>query len=160
MIETEKLALVVIGPILAGLLVALLSKYAPSDPQPSSDSSETKYRHPILIKVGASFVVFSWLSMAIFMLSLGLGATGIIKDSQFILYPLGTFFVSALLYAAVAISLRCENCARRITVQWRMEPPPFSIKFCKMEGWSSIILQVLLKNRFVCMHCGKKYSVS
>ncbi len=146
-----------IAPIATAILISIITKLAPSDPEPSVDNVEIKFKHSHLIKLGASFVLLAWLSIPVFLLTIFLSATSIYAESWLVTSVLATLLISAFIYLTIALFLKCENCTRRLTVQWKKEPPPFSISYLGMAGWSSIILQVLFKNRFVCMHCGKHY---
>jgi vacuolar-type H+-ATPase subunit I/STV1 len=70
-----------------------------------------------------------------------------------------TLVTSGFCYTAICPFLKCESCGRSITVQWTRKNPPFSKRMLGLYGWPSIVLQVLLTEHFICMYCGKKYSI-
>ena len=152
-----KTTALLIAPIAIAILISILTKLAANNSEPLVDHVEIKFKHSHLIKLGASFVFLAWFSMSVLLLIFFSAAVGIYAESWFVISAMATSFIPAITYLTIALFLKCEICTRRITIEQYGEPPPFSISYLGMAGWSSIILQVLFKNRFVCMHCGKHY---
>ena len=150
---------IVAGLVSAGL-VALIGKFAPPDATPAPHAEKEYYSKPWLIIAASSFAVVAWSAMLFIVIAFFLSFFGIYHNDQFLTVIFGTLLSAGALYLVFAPLLKCNHCDRRIFVQWTREPPPFSIKFKGMEGWASIILQVILRREFMCMHCGKKYKVS
>ena len=72
---------------------------------------------------------------------------------------IGGFFVILGLITGIFIFLpSCPVCSNRIFNEQRSYHPKFhSIK--GLGGWASIVVRVIIKREFRCMHCGTKHSV-
>lgn len=150
----------ILTAIISAALVALIGKLATNEAKPSTEIQPEIYSAPRTIIVASSFAVAAWAIMLACCLAIALFVTGIYSDDKLIAVMLGTLICTCLLFIITVTLLKCSHCERRIFVQWKQEPPPYSIKFKGMCGWSSIVLQVLCRREFQCMHCGKKYKIN
>ena len=137
-------------------ILAFLKKIEPKIPTPATEEPVTKYGKSTLIKTASALVIVAWISL-IGLIS-GLIVEITIKNPSVFLFFLPILLFAGLSYGSICPFLKCESCRRAITVQW-VTAPPFSKKMWFIEGWASIILQVVLLKRFTCMYCGKDYSV-
>lgn len=154
----HKLLLIpLIGALVAVLLVNYVSKLAPKNPDPTTDQSESRYGKSTFLTVASISVVISWLSIIGVLFSLFLFIIGL--SILFFVFWVIVLVASSCCYFAICPFLKCDNCGRVLTFQWTRESPPFAQKIWGMDGWASIILQVLLSRKFTCMYCGKHYSI-
>ena len=68
--------------------------------------------------------------------------------------------LSALVYLALAIYLKCPLCYRRFLIQTYDAKSDKARTKWKMDYWAFVVIDVLLKRSFVCMYCGTKYLVN
>ena len=148
-----------IGAFVSVLLVNYVSKFAPKNPIPTTDPSESRYGKSIHIRVASAFVIVAWLSIIGTLMAMCLGLMDLISLNIFIYWVI-SLLISGSCYVAICPFLKCESCGRRVTVQWTRESPPFAEKMWGMNGWASTILHVMLSRKFTCMYCGKHYSVT
>ena len=148
-----------IGGFIATVLVALIDRYLPLPSRNFARESPVYFPHPARL-LAASIVVFgAWFCLLVFFLSLALTAVGLVKSQTFVLASLGVFLGLAVVYLGLALTLRCPNCKKHVTVQWG-STPPFAEPMLKLDGWASVIARVALKRRFRCMYCGQQFLVT
>jgi len=146
-----------LGSILGGFLVNFIRLRAAPDPIPANSEEVAKFNKPKTIIAASTCVFIAWFCLIIVLFFALLPIVGI-ENNYVLACGMVAFFIMAIAYALLSFHLKCTNCYKRLFSQVA-EKPPFSIKFKGLEGWSSIVLQVLFLSRFTCMHCGKKYAV-
>lgn len=69
------------------------------------------------------------------------------------------FGTAALTHLVLAFSHRCPTCRKHPTVQGFAPPHPASLAQSKCQGWPGVVVSVVRRNRFVCIHCGSHFVV-
>lgn len=146
------------GGLINAVIIALINKFAPKNAVPAQYACKEIFPKPKTIILASILATTAWLLLLALWISLIFVIIGIYNDRVVTTVFCTLIFVS-LSYATTSLLLKCSHCGRRIFLQWKTEPPPYSIKYKGMTGWSSIVLQVLFKREFQCMHCGKIYGV-
>jgi hypothetical protein len=119
------------------------------------------------LMIGAVSAVCAWVCMILFLavIAWALISERLLRSAGFggvehlLLGVMGTLLGLAVLYIAVAFSVRCPRCSRNVLVTWTSNPP-FSETFFGFEGWSAIAVRVLVRRDFRCMYCGQRYSAA
>ena len=152
----DKYLLAFFAPIVAGLVVGLIDARF-RGLEVDSTAAETKpYPKRILLRFSAFTVIGGWISIALVMTSLVLDGVGVMPLGALFVAAFGAFLVSALGYMCIAFQIRCASCDLHILVQ-RTTVPPYQETYFGMEGWTSIILRVLMRKPFRCMYCVQRY---
>ena len=116
------------------------------------------YPKPQLLRINSWIVVIAWLFGAIFLISLVLLIFGI-GQVFFGLLALIPMLFFGIIHLILSFKLRCPACAKMITFQGFSQPHPNTRNRKYLNAWSTIVLDVLTKRNFVCLHCGKAYEV-
>jgi len=110
------------------------------------------------MKLNAWFVVSAWASLLASIYLLVAGFIGAEVDESLV-----TAFVIFLCFASghfiLGIYLKCPNCGKRPTVQGIRAIHPSSEKSAGLDGWAVVVINVIRKNQFRCIHCGSDYNV-
>lgn len=73
---------------------------------------------------------------------------------KYILHLIGFDFVFNIFAFALLQFPKCKNCGKKV-----FEETPNVKKnanyWAFVNGWSAVVVQIVTKNQFVCMHCGK-----
>src|ERR1051325_2951544 len=59
-----------------------------------------------------------------------------------------------LTYVALAVSIRCQSCGKRLFVEIRGEKRPRASRVWGMDRWACAIPNVLRQGQCTCMYCG------
>lgn len=60
-------------------------------------------------------------------------------------------------HVVLALFHKCPSCAKHPTIQGFRGPHPASLGQSRAQGWAGVVVSVLLRRRFVCIHCGTEY---
>jgi hypothetical protein len=123
--------------------------------------------HPVLqpypqsrrLVLDAWSVVLAWglLVLAIAApLAPAFGGTKVLPAFQ---YVFGTFAAAASLHVLLALLHKCPLCGKHPTIQGFAPPHPDSATQAAVAGWAGVVVSVLRRQRFVCIHCGTGFSV-
>ena len=119
----------------------------------------SSYPSPRLLVADALSVVAAWLSLFVFFSLLVAGFLGAVADST-IVVSLGVAVVFAALHVVLTFSHRCPSCGKGPTRQLLVgDAHPESIGNSRLRGWGGVVLAVLFRRRFACIHCGARYTV-
>ena len=69
------------------------------------------------------------------------------------------FLVSAVVHGVLAFSHRCPSCGKHPTVQGFAAPHPASVGQSELAGWAGVVVSVMRRHRFVCIHCGSEFDL-
>lgn len=67
------------------------------------------------------------------------------------------FFLAAGLHVILAFLHKCPSCSKHPTIQGFKPPHPASLGQSRAQGWAGVAMSVVLRKRFVCIHCGAEY---
>jgi hypothetical protein len=116
------------------------------------------YPKPKLLIINSWIVVITWFFGAIFLISVLFVVFGI-GQAFFGLLAFIPLFVFALLHIALSFKLRCPACNKMITAQGFAPSHANARRRKYLNAWSTVVLDVLMKRNFVCIHCGRLYEV-
>jgi len=146
-----------LGSLFAGLIIALIDAKFRKPETAFEHATARPFHHPILLRVSAFVVAATWIALLCLVVSMVLGIFLIIPSfGAAFLWAAGATVGLALIYTPLAFTLYCQSCRRHLLVQWTTEPP-FAEKQHGLNGWSAIILRVLMRKSFRCMYCGQRY---
>jgi hypothetical protein len=69
------------------------------------------------------------------------------------------FFLAVGVHLILAFLHQCPSCGKHPTIQGFTPPHPASLGQSKADGWAGVVMSVVLRKRFVCIHCGVEYKV-
>jgi hypothetical protein len=77
------------------------------------------------------------------------------------LFPanLVAFLLTGLLHVGLSFAHACPACGKHPTAQGFKPVHPKSVGQSVMSGWSGVVVNILLRRRLVCIHCGAEYRV-
>jgi len=147
------------GGILAALLTAWLDgRYRAQVVSHGSDPIQV-FPASLVLRTGALSMVGAWASLIICVASVIVASTGVYRGNGLLFgATLGLFIGLVVLYTSVAFVLRCPRCTRRIFSQGTTRPP-YSEPVCGVEGWGAVVLRVVARGQFRCMHCGQRFAI-
>ncbi len=70
-----------------------------------------------------------------------------------------SFLALALAHLVLAFRHKCPECLKRPTVQGLSPVHPGSAGQAVFEGWAGVVVSVVRRKRFCCIHCGTPFSV-
>lgn len=147
----------IIANIVGALLISWLVTKTKLSAVPLPNEGVVKSPNPEKIAFASSCVLMSWLCMLALLIGIVMLFVGI-ESMHFRIACIFSAMFMAMLYFITGIQLKCANCKKRIFVQV-VERPAYNIKFKGLNGWSSIVLQVLILKKFTCMHCGQVHTL-
>ena len=143
-----------VGTLLATALVGVIdSRYRHPKEAPSGVHG---YPSAKLLRFSAFSVALGWLGLlAAFICLLTMWVSGTANIGFLICMavavPLG------LLGQLLALRIRCVTCARRLLTQVTTKAK-YSEKVYGVEGGSAIVVRIVRRQPFRCMHCGQRYA--
>jgi hypothetical protein len=80
------------------------------------------------------------------------------------LAPVGRLFwklmlFTLLLHIFLAVAHKCPNCGKHPTIQGFKKDHPNCIGRSRLSGWGGVAMSIFIRGRFVCIHCGSRFSV-
>lgn len=112
---------------------------------------------PGTLRAACIIVTIAWLALG---LALLLGLIGSIGGIDYLGQPalvcLFILILSVLSYIPIAFSLRCPTCSRRFLLQSDELKHGNARTKWRLDYWAFVVVDVLLRNSFVCMYCGGK----
>lgn len=110
-----------------------------------------------------SIVIFTAWILIIFLIGILVfgsqfhGKFSIFLDNH-ILHLIGLDFVFNI-FAFILMQLpECKVCGKKVFEE-TPEVKKHANYWAFVNGWSSVVVQIVTKNKFVCMHCGKTVSL-
>ena len=115
------------------------------------------FPNPRALKVACISVLVGWISIVI---CFGTLIAGYIthNDEQLRILAFCSIVVlilSALVYLALAIYLKCPLCSRRFLIQTYETKSDKARTKWKIDYWAFVVIDVLLRRSFVCMYWGQ-----
>ena len=139
------------------LVIEAINRFAPKTPEPSKDGIVI-YKQTKLIKITSIFLVLSWVGLLVIFTMVAMLVAEVDINNNTFTSILSIPLVFGALYASSMLFVKCNHCDKRVFVQWS-NIPPYSTKYCGLSGFGAIALEVLLKQKFTCMHCGQQHTV-
>jgi hypothetical protein len=72
---------------------------------------------------------------------------------------LALFLLAAATHVVLSLCHKCPACGKHPTIQGFKPPHPRSSDQSAMSGWAGAVVNVLLRRRLVCIHCGTEFRV-
>lgn len=116
------------------------------------------YPKPQLLIINSWIVWITLFFFASFLISLILVVFGI-GEAYFGLLAFIPLLIFSLLHVGLSFKLRCPACTKMVTVQGFTPLHENARKRKYLNAWSTVVLDILMKRNFVCMHCGRLYGV-
>lgn len=121
--------------------------------------TDAKHPHAARVRVAAWLAVTAWCVLAVLILQFGLAQFQSLRGTwpfvgQVTLALLVAVVAFALSYLALAISIRCQSCGKRLFVE--MPGPKYSeaSRVLGMDHWASMVVNVVRQGQCACMYCG------
>ena len=111
------------------------------------------------MKMNAWFVVAAWATFLVSATFFVLGITGAYKNEILLINTFLIFVIFALGHLVLGIYLKCPNCGKRPTVQGFRAIHPSSKKKAGLDGWAVVVINIIGKGQFRCIHCGSDFHV-
>jgi hypothetical protein len=70
---------------------------------------------------------------------------------------LWTFFLAAGVHITLAFLHKCPSCDKHPTIQGFKPPHPASLGQSRAQGWAGVVMSVVIRRCFVCIHCGVEH---
>ena len=121
------------------------------------DDAEVYRQGKVLLFI-SKVVIWTWTWLVIWIL----GIIALIFFNEPLLFGIAfaIFFPSSAFYIFMAFRIKCQGCNKFVTVHPLTTPKFVTANTVKgINGWSGIILNVLLYKKFTCMHCGRKFVI-
>jgi hypothetical protein len=112
-----------------------------------------------LLVINSWIVIITWFFLAVFFISLFLLFILAIGEAFFGLFAFLGMVVFGAIHIFLSFKLKCSNCNKMVTVQGFATVHNKSRKSKYLNAWSSVVLDVLIKREFICIHCGTEYAV-
>jgi|RhiMethySRZTD1v2_1073278.scaffolds.fasta_scaffold124939_1 hypothetical protein len=111
------------------------------------------------VVIAAWLVVLAWCSLAFLILQFALAHFQALNGTWPFVASVTTALLVAvvalgLTYVALAVSIQCQSCGKRLFVEMRGEKRPRASRVWGMDHWASAIVNVLRQGQCTCMYCG------
>lgn len=119
------------------------------------------FPNPRTLKAACAIVMIAWVALGLSLLLILVGSIGEIDSlGKPALVGLGILIMAALCYIPLAFSLRCPTCSRRFLIQSDELKHENAQTKWRLDHWAFVVIDVLLRDSFVCMYCGTKSLLS
>ena len=106
-------------------------------------------------------MAIAWVALGLFVPLILLGSLGSIEALGMpALACLAILVSAALVYIPFAFSLKCPSCSRRFLIQSDELKHENARTRWRLDYWAFVVIDVLLRDSFVCMYCGVKTTLS
>jgi hypothetical protein len=72
---------------------------------------------------------------------------------------LTAFLLTGLVHVVLSLAHACPACGKHPTAQGFKPVHPKSVGQSAFSGWSGVVVNILRRQRLVCIHCGVEYKV-
>ena len=117
-----------------------------------------EYPQSRLIKIDAYSAVVAWLSMAVALLAFLALLLGL-PVKPLLIAITAVFLIAAVAHVSFALAHNCPDCLKHPTIQGFSPLHPSAIK-PGIDGWAHVVLDVVKRDHFTCIHCGAAFRVS
>lgn len=111
------------------------------------------------MKINAWSVIACWAFIITFLILVLLANTGVYKNAFIGSNSLYLFGLTAFVHIVLATYLKCPNCGKRPTLQGSKAVHLSAKKIKGINAWSVVVLNIVSKGKFTCIHCGEDYHV-
>ena len=109
------------------------------------------------MKMNALLVLGAWILLSVTIVMFILGISGLNVNEHLVINTLWVFVFFVIGHVVLAICLTCPNCGKRPTIQGMKPIHPTSKKIPGLDGWSTVVVNIIKNNQFRCIHCGTDY---
>lgn len=67
--------------------------------------------------------------------------------------------LAALTHVFLSFCHACPQCGKHPMIQGFKSPHPNSINQSRQSGWAGVVVSILRRRRFICIHCGAEYRI-
>jgi hypothetical protein len=124
-------------------------------------------RHPraLQIVVSAWLAIAAWVAIALFLVLVLLEQLQSLRgswsiDASVAIALIASFCCFAAAYIALAVSLRCQACGKRLFVETFSPAHPRASRVWGMNHWASCLVHIVRHGQCNCMHCGSLVTVT
>ena len=112
-----------------------------------------------ILRADAHTVYISWflLTMSALLFFLPF-LTGITVTEGALITCFGAFCAAVIFHVILALMHRCPSCGKHPTIQGFRTVHPASVGQARAEGWAGVVINVVRRRPFVCIHCGVCFS--
>lgn len=131
----------------------------------STIKEELIYSYGRLLLFTCYLTVLEWGLMSIIIISLTINPMllKIILEEHRKIYPffiIGGFIILGLPLVFLLSTLKCDNCKNHLFDEKNCKNiHPDANKIRGISYWATIVINVVWKRKFICMHCGQNYKV-
>ena len=119
------------------------------------------FPNPRALKTACILAAIAWVALGLFIPLILLGSLGGIEAlGKPALASLAILVSAALVYIPFAFSLKCPACSRRFLIQSDELKHEDARTKWRLNYWAFVVVDVLLRDSFVCMYCGVKSILS
>jgi len=73
---------------------------------------------------------------------------------------IGVFFVAAIIHVVLSLQHACPVCDKHPTIEGFGATHEDSKSQAALSGWAGVVLNILKRRQFVCIHCGTHFTIS
>jgi hypothetical protein len=110
-----------------------------------------------LLRADALSVITTWCVMAITAILWLVQTFGVLALKGGLRLASYAFVVAASAHVILAFLHKCPHCGKHPTVQGFKAPHPNSLGQSGVQGWAGVVVSVIRRKRFVCIHCGTEF---
>ena len=111
------------------------------------------------MKLNAWCVFAAWIALFLLIALFVAVLSGFDADASLLVSLIVVLVFLLLCHMALALYLVCPNCGKRPTIQGFQTPHAKTKKMAGLDGWAVVVVSVITKHQFKCIHCGESYSV-
>ena len=105
------------------------------------------------MRLNAWFVIAAWIGLLASISLLVVGFAGVeVTDLLITVFTIFLAFASG--HLILGFYLKCPSCGKRPTVQGYKAIHPTSEKKAGLDGWAVVVINIIRKKQFRCIHCG------
>ena len=109
------------------------------------------------IRADSISVLVTWFFMGLTGVLWVLQAVGMYALKPAVDVALWAFFLAAGVHVLLAFLHKCPSCSKHPTIQGFKPPHPASLSQSRAQGWAGVVMSVVFRKCFVCIHCGAEY---
>jgi hypothetical protein len=117
------------------------------------------YPSPRAVRADAYSVFIAWALMLICAALWGLAITLRLPLNELLTFTGQAFLVAAGIHVLLAFTHSCPVCGKHPTIQGFGEVHPASLSQSKLKGWSGVVVSVVRRSEFTCIHCGTHFRI-
>lgn len=123
------------------------------------EETPSRYPQARLMRADALSVVLTWTMLALAALSWIAHLAGVDGFDMATQLAIGAFILGLGVHIVLALLHRRPGCGKHPTIQGFRRPHTVSVGQSRAERWAGVVVSVLRRKRFVCIHCGVEHLV-